>query len=241
MQDFPPALQARWLLQQELQGVLSTLSQKHPGFPYGSVVPFCLDTTAAPILLISDLAQHTHNLRAHPQVSLTVTQASSAEKRQASARLCLLAEAQFLVPQEAALLSTRYARYLPEAPDPRFFADFHFVRLDPRRMHLVAGFGKIHWLEGHELLLPQSFAAEQEAAFVEDLNTDEADFLAACWVRLTGKAAQSPVALVGVDPEGGDLRAAQQRQRFLFPHPIQDLKQAWEHLKRAEIQTVPQT
>jgi heme oxygenase (biliverdin-IX-beta and delta-forming) len=44
---------------------LSTLSRKHPGLPFGSLMPF----------LISNMAMHTQNLKADPRCSLFVGQA----------------------------------------------------------------------------------------------------------------------------------------------------------------------
>ena len=56
---------------------LSTLSRKHPGFPFGSLMPFALDSAGRPIFLISNMAMHTQNLKADPRCSLFVTQASA--------------------------------------------------------------------------------------------------------------------------------------------------------------------
>jgi len=56
---------------------LSTLSRKHPGFPFGSLMPFTLDSAGRPIFLISNMAMHTQNLKADPRCSLFVTQASA--------------------------------------------------------------------------------------------------------------------------------------------------------------------
>src|ERR1700685_4718754 len=53
---------------------LSTLSRKHPGFPFGSLMPFALDPAGRPIFLISDMAMHTQNLIADPRCSLFVAQ-----------------------------------------------------------------------------------------------------------------------------------------------------------------------
>lgn len=57
------AKHARELLLKEYRGVLSTLSKAMPGFPFGSVVPYCLDEQGRPLILISRIAQHTHNLQ----------------------------------------------------------------------------------------------------------------------------------------------------------------------------------
>ena len=41
--------------------VLSTHSLEHPGYPFGSVVPYVLDQEGLPLLLLSRLPQHTKN------------------------------------------------------------------------------------------------------------------------------------------------------------------------------------
>jgi hypothetical protein len=56
---------------------LSTLSRKHPGFPFGSLMPFALDTSGRPIFLISNMAMHTQNLKTDPRCSLFVGQAGA--------------------------------------------------------------------------------------------------------------------------------------------------------------------
>src|ERR1700730_13167776 len=53
---------------------LSTLSRRHPGFPFGSLMPFALDSSARPTFLISNMAMHTQNLKADPRGSLFVGQ-----------------------------------------------------------------------------------------------------------------------------------------------------------------------
>ena len=62
------AKNARELLLKEYRGALSTLSKAMPGFPFGSVVPYCLDEQGRPLILISRIAQHTHNLQKDPTV-----------------------------------------------------------------------------------------------------------------------------------------------------------------------------
>lgn len=55
-------------------GSLSTQSRKHPGFPFGSLMPYGLDDQGSPIFLISTMAMHTQNLQADPRASLFVTE-----------------------------------------------------------------------------------------------------------------------------------------------------------------------
>src|SRR6266478_8966248 len=53
---------------------LATLSRKHPGHPFASVMPYALDEQGQPLVLISAMAMHTQNLQADPRASLLVTQ-----------------------------------------------------------------------------------------------------------------------------------------------------------------------
>src|SRR5208282_856052 len=72
---------------------LSTLSRKHPGFPFGSLMPFALDTSGRPIFLISNMAMHTQNLKADPRCSLFVGQAGTDGDALGAARATLIGQA----------------------------------------------------------------------------------------------------------------------------------------------------
>ena len=57
-----------------LIGSLSTQSQKFPGFPFGSMMPYAADNFGRPVFFVSSMAMHTHNLRQDPRASLLITQ-----------------------------------------------------------------------------------------------------------------------------------------------------------------------
>lgn len=127
--------------------MLATHSKKMPGFPFGSVVPYCLDADGRPLLLISRIAQHTHNLQADGRCSLLIGE-RDAEDIQAAGRLTLLAEARQLH-EEGAIeaAAARYYRYFPQSRDYHRIHDFDFWVLEPVRWRFIGGFGSIHWLE----------------------------------------------------------------------------------------------
>lgn len=52
---------ARTLLHATNTGSLATISVDFPGYPFGSVVSYALDDLGRPLLLLSDLAEHTRN------------------------------------------------------------------------------------------------------------------------------------------------------------------------------------
>src|SRR5271156_4766850 len=68
------AERVRTLVAQATVATLSTLSRKHVGFPFGSLMPYALDPEGRPLFLISNMAMHTQNLRADPRASLFVAQ-----------------------------------------------------------------------------------------------------------------------------------------------------------------------
>lgn len=223
------------LLLRQHHGVLSTLSVKEPGFPYGSVLPFCLDHQGQPLLLVSGLAQHTRNLAENPKCSLTVFTQAASDQIQAGARLVLLAEAQTLSAVETEALAPRFYRYLPASPDYHLLADFRLIRLKLHKAHFIAGFGQIHWLEAESLQALSPFDPVQENAFCEDLNMREAELLSTLWHKVSESEALEPVALAGIDGLGGDLRQGPELLRFQFARSPQDLGDAWHLLHQGEL------
>lgn len=208
------AKHARELLLKEYRGVLSTHSKSMPGFPFGSVVPYCLDAEGYPLILISRIAQHTHNLLREPKCSLLVGE-RSADDVQAAGRSTLLAEARQLQDPEAiARAAERYYRYFPESADYHRAHDFDFWRLEPVRTRYIGGFGAIHWVD--EVALRNPFAGEPEQGMITHMNADHAKAIAH-YVALAGLPAHSPAQLVGIDAEGFHLRIAQSVYWLAFP------------------------
>ncbi|PYC28263.1 heme iron utilization protein [Aquipseudomonas alcaligenes] len=205
---------AREMLLKEYRGVLSTHSKSMPGFPFGSVVPYCLDAQGRPLILISRIAQHTHNLQQDARCSLLVGE-RGAEDVQAAGRLTLLAEARQLdEPAAIAAAAERYYRYFPDAQDYHSTHDFDFWVLQPVRWRFIGGFGAIHWLQDVELANPH--AGEAERGMLEHMNADHADAIAH-YVQLAGLPTHEAAQLVGIDSEGFHLRIGKGLYWLAFP------------------------
>ena len=206
---------ARELLLKEYRGVLSTHSKSMPGYPFGSVVPYCLDAHGNPLILISRIAQHTHNLQKDPKCSLLVGE-REAEDVQAVGRLTVMAEAHKLVEADAIeAAAERYYRYFPDAAGYHKAHDFDFWVLQPVRHRYIGGFGAIHWLD--QVTLANPFAGTAEASMVEHMNSDHANAIAH-YVQLTGLPNHATAQLAGVDSEGMHLRIGQGVYLLPFPH-----------------------
>ncbi|UVJ43219.1 HugZ family protein [Pseudomonas sp. LS1212] len=197
---------ARELLLKEYRGVLSTHSKSMPGFPFGSVVPYCLDAQGNPLILISRIAQHTHNLQRDPKCSLLVGE-REAKDVQAVGRLTVLAEAQKITdPMAVEAAAERYYRYFPESSSYHSAHDFDFWVLTPVRHRYIGGFGAIHWLD--DVTLANPFAGKAEASMIEHMNSDHAKAIAH-YVELAGLPQTAPAQMVGIDGEGMHLRIGQ--------------------------------
>src|SRR5213078_3173019 len=106
--------EARRLFLQQSFGVLSTISLDVPGYPFGSITPYCADRQCRPVIYISSIAQHTQNILADPRVSLTVLENADSGDVQARGRLTCIANARPLSPDEDDVRE-RYFRYFPRS------------------------------------------------------------------------------------------------------------------------------
>src|SRR5277367_2329748 len=88
------AERVRTLMSLTSVATLSTISRKHPGFPFGSLMPFALDSFGRPIFLISNMAMHTQNLKADSRCSLFVGQAGADGDALGAARATLIGHAE---------------------------------------------------------------------------------------------------------------------------------------------------
>jgi heme iron utilization protein len=151
------AAAARALLAAESVGLLSTISVRRVGTPYGSLTPYALSAAGSPLLLLSSLAAHTHNLRVDPRAGLFVGDHTAAADPQAGARLSLMGRAAPVGADDEADARARYLGRWPRTVDTVALHDFSFWRFDVEEARFIAGFGDIRWLPA------SAFAVSREA------------------------------------------------------------------------------
>lgn len=211
--------EARHLLLRGYHGVLSTLSVEAPGYPFGSVVPYCLDRRGWPVILISRIAQHTKNIQADPKVSLIVHE-DGVQDIQTAARLTCLANAEPIAHGEADT-PARYYRYYPQAQAYHQTHDFVFYRLALVRARYIGGFGSIHWLQPEQVVRRNPFSPEQEQSMVRHMNDDHREAMVRyCQNQLVPLQAEDKPAMAGIDGEGFHLRLATRVVRFDFGEAV---------------------
>lgn len=141
-----PTALARWILRESLFGSLAT--QGEGGYPYASLVGVAPLPDGSPIMLLSNLARHTANIRRDRKVSLLLVQKSQGDPL-AAARLTVMGR---IEEQDKNAVRARYLARHPEAVKYVEFADFGFWKIAIESGHLVATFGNIVSLSAKELL-----------------------------------------------------------------------------------------
>ena len=203
------------------------------GGPYASLVMTACDPAGRPLLLISALAEHTQAIQRDPRVSLLFDGTAGLDEPLTGARATLLGVAE-KVDDDG--VRARYLARHPSAAGFAGFGDFAFYRIQPKRAHLVAGFGRIRWIDGDDLILGDDALGDlpaQEAGVVEHMNEDHADAVAAYAEMLNGPQPEDAAwILTGVDAEGGDLRWGGKTLRLTFDKPVVDAEGARVELVR---------
>lgn len=234
--ELTPAVESRRLIRAAQRAALATIATKGKGgvggpWPYTSLVLAACDHDISPLLLISDLADHTRNLRHNPRVSLLYDGTGGLDDPLSGPRVTLQGEAESI---DKGPLLDRYLRRHPSAEVYAGFTDFHLFRVRPVRAHIVAGFGRINWIEAGELMLAadrcNTLAADETNALAQwnEKHAELFDAFARGLLRMRGKGWRA----VGLDPEGIDIRRGGTLARIEFRIPVDSAEAALAGLRQ---------
>jgi putative heme iron utilization protein len=204
------AERARTLLHLGRIGSLSTHSLKQPGFPFGSVMPYGLDSRGRPIFLISTMAMHTQNLRADPRASLLIAQAEAGGDPLGASRVTLVGEVLVVPAPEVAEARTLYLARYESSKYWVDFDDFSFYRMHVVDVYYVGGFGVMGWVTAAEYEQGEPDPlADAAAGILRHMNADHKDALVNLTRVFAGIDAQE-VEMTSVDRLGFNVRAKTQ-------------------------------
>jgi putative heme iron utilization protein len=201
----------------------AALGTSFGGAPYVSLVLTVCDGDASPLLMLSDLAQHTRNILDDDRVSLLFDATAGLADPLTGARLTVLGRAARC--DDARALG-RYMAHHPSAARYAGFTDFNLYRVTIERGHFVAGFGRIQWIDAEALRSEGSEAlAEAEAEILAHMNADHAEAVALYARRLLGREGDG-WRMSGIDPDGIDLRHGDDMARIDFSAPVRGVPAA---------------
>lgn len=204
------ARQARALLWRCQHGVLCTLSNKVEGWPFGSIVPYAIDATGRPAILIANIAEHHRNITNDPRVSLFVHDQASAQAKpgedvQAFGRVTVMAKARRTSEAELDDVAPRYMFRVPAARTYDRAHAFEFFTLEIERVRYIGGFGKIFWLDagGFQTSPEEDPLAAAAPGAIEHMNDDHKEALADMVLGFHGHCVQPEhVTMSGLDARG---------------------------------------
>ena len=206
-----PARIGRRLLRREQRGTLATSMR---GAPYASLVLIAAAFDASPLLLLSDLAQHSRNIAFDPRVSLLLDGTAGYRDPLTGPRLTVIGLAR---PIEDHQSLARFTARHPTSTVYSGFGDFRLYRVTVESGHLVAGFGRIHWIDGGDLLFAAGAItlAAAEPEIVNHMNEHHAEAIGDYARNLLGRTG-ADWRMTGIDPEGVDLRREHETARLDF-------------------------
>jgi putative heme iron utilization protein len=218
------AERARTLAYLGRTATLATLSRRHPGHPFASVMPYALDADGGPLFLISSMAMHTQNLEADARASLLITQPGWTGDPLAAGRLTLIGEAR---PVPSAETPPARAAYLTRHERARYWADFEdfsLWRMEVADLYFVGGFAAMDWVTAAEYRRARPDPlADAAAGIIEHMNRDHAEALIE-YARHFAREAADEATMVAVDRLGFKLRLRQGERlssvRIAFPREV---------------------
>jgi hypothetical protein len=210
--DAPPipeptyAERARTLAHLARTGSLATVSRRHPGHPFASLMPYALDEAGQPLFLVSTMAMHTQNLAADRRASLLVTETAWTGDPLAAGRVTLMGA---VAPLRGAGAEDPRARYLARHPNAAHwvdFPDFGFYRLEVADVYFVGGFAAMDWVDAADYRAagPDPLA-DAAGGILQHMNRDHPDALVT-FARALARVEADEASMVAVDRLGFKLR-----------------------------------
>ncbi|HSR50291.1 MAG TPA: DUF2470 domain-containing protein [Acidobacteriota bacterium] len=216
------AERARTLVETLKTASLATLAKDPEGHPYASFVTFALDG-GQPVFLISEMAEHTQNLRRDGRSSLLAAE-SRANDPLANGRVTLLGTCR-PVDEDDTSARQAFLERLPNASYYCDFKDFRFWRMSVDSLRYIGGYGRMSWVSGEDWSSaePDPLAAHAQG-IVDHMNADHREAMVLmCRAFSRAKEAQE-VSMTAIDRYGFEMSVmtanGPRPVRLAFPDPI---------------------
>ena len=219
------AEEARTIAASTNTGTLATLTPD--GDPWASFVTYGL-LGGAPVLCVSNLAEHGRNLAGDPRASIAIVAPATESDPLANARITLAGRVEaptgdeYDAAREAHLAAVAAAKYYID------YSDFSLWVLRVSRVRWVGGYGRMDSTSGDAYAAAEADPVTlRSAGAVTHLNDDHADSLVAMARALGGYPDTTSATCTGADRYGLDLRLDTERglayTRIGYASPIDSI------------------
>jgi putative heme iron utilization protein len=216
------AEEARTIVASTNSGTLATLTAD--GAPWASFVTYGL-LDGAPVLCVSNLAEHGRNLAGDPRASIAIVGPSTDADPLAGSRVTLAGVVATPVGDELAAARDAHLAGVASAKYYIDYSDFTLWVLRVDRVRWVGGYGRMDSTSGTDYAAAAPDPVQPHAAgAIAHLNADHADALVAMAKVLGGYPDTAEATCTGADRYGLDLRVMTERglayTRIGYPEPI---------------------
>ena len=153
--------------------ILSTVSVKHDGYPFGSFVTYMSGDCRTVYLYLSDIAQHTKNLKNNSKSCLTIIKMDS--DKQNSERLTLLGDLKPVEKNKIEECASKYHEFFPKSREYAKMHGFNFYQFEISSCRWIGGFGKIAWLKNENWKHFEPKWKKTQQAIIEHMNDDHSN------------------------------------------------------------------
>ena len=238
----------RQLIRSSTRGYLSTYFEpssfktkkikSSKSFPYSTFTLTAFDYDLSPILLLSNLSEHTTNVKKNSMVSLLVCEEQKMyslfpkfkgsdfdyDDPMSRPRVTLIGNLKI---SENENHKKRFLSRHPASSLYSEFSDMNIFKLNIIGAHLVGGFASVKWFNKDELLCEEYSDFENfEHEIISHMNSSHQESLNLYANKLikTFPKLRDKWKLIGIDPDGFDLRRKGNLSRFPFKKEINDAK-----------------
>jgi putative heme iron utilization protein len=198
------AEEARTIAASTNSGTLATLTTA--GDPWASFVAYGL-LGGAPVLCVSNLAEHGRNLTGDPRASIAIVAAAIDSDPLANSRITLSGVAEKPTGDELAAARQAHLDAVPAAKYYVDYSDFTLWVLRVDRVRWVGGYGRMDSATGADYAAAEPDPVQPIAAgAIEHLNADNAEALTAMSKTLGGYPDTIAATCTGADRYGLDLK-----------------------------------
>ena len=203
------AEEARTIAASTNTGTLATLTTD--GDPWASFLTYGL-LGGAPVLCVSNLAEHGRNLAADPRASISIVAPQRDADPLASGRVTLAGAVEEPTGEKRAAARDAHLSAVAAAKYYIDYNDFSLWVLRVRRVRWVGGYGRMDSASGeaYAAAAPDPVSPRSDGA-IADLNGDHADALVAMAQALGGYPDTTAATCTGADRYGLDLRVVTPR------------------------------
>ena len=193
-------------------------------FSYSTFVMTAFDYDLSPILLLSNLSEHTTNIIKNSSVSLMVCEENNLynffpkfknnfpnidyEDPMSRPRVTLIGNIKKTSNKNH---RSRFLKRHPAAKLYSNFGDMNFYKIEIKTAHLIGGFAQVKWFKKSELVNNENLNfIESEASIISHMNDHHQEsiklYLQKFIKNLKTREKTGAWKIVGIDPDGFDLR-----------------------------------